>query len=216
MDGYKRNQVMEAISRASEPGANAPTAALETKVKRLLEKDREMGRTLRSSDPEKSNYAFFSSDAPGSGFEIWFSAYEAFALYTALQLLDHGWPQTAAVSILRRARPKLEPKHAEILAWDPAKLFDQETIRKSAKAGMVASPTTRPVFLVIVSRLGRPKDRDPDDSREVEILEENEVMPFLLREAGLSATNFELVGAAHKLNHALRNTSPTSRGRASG
>jgi hypothetical protein len=216
MEGYKRNQVMEAISRVSEPAANGPSAALEIKLKRLLERDRALDLSPRSKDPEQANYAFFSAEAPGSGTEIWFSAYEAFALYTALRLLEHGWPQTAAVRVLRRARPKLEPKHAEILQWDAAKLFDEKQIRKSAKAGMVATSTTRPVFLVIVSRQGRHNERDPDVTREVEILEESEVMPFLLREAGLSATNFELVGAAHNLNHALLNTTPTSRGRASG
>jgi hypothetical protein len=216
MNGYKRNQVMEAISRVSEPAANGPSAALEIKLKRLMERDRALELSPRSKDPEEANYAFFSAEAPGSGTEIWFSAYEAFALYTALRLLEHGWPQTAAVKVLRRARPKLEPKHAEILQWDAAKLFDEKQIRKSAKAGMVATSTTRPVFLVIVSRQGRPSERDPDVTREVEILEENEVMPFLLREAGLSATNFELVGAAHNLNQALLNTTPTSRGRGSG
>jgi hypothetical protein len=216
MEGYKRNQVMEAISRVSEPAANGPSAALEIKLKRLLERDRALDLSPRSKDPEQANYAFFSAEAPGSGTEIWFSAYEAFALYTALRLLEHGWPQTAAVRVLRRARPKLEPKHAEILQWDAAKLFDEKQIRESAKAGMVATSTTRPVFLVIVSRQGRPNERDPDVTREVEILEESEVMPFLLREAGLSATNFELVGAAHNLNQALLNTTPTSRGRASG
>jgi hypothetical protein len=216
MDGYKRNQVMEAISQLSEPAANAPSASLETKLKRLLERDRALGRSPRSSDPERANYAFFSAEAPGSGVEIWFSAYEAFALYTALRLLEHGWPQTAVVSVLRRARSKLEPKHAEILGWDAVKLFDEEQIRKLAKPGMLATSTTRPVFLVIVSRQGRPKERDPDDTREVEILEESEVMPFLRREAGLSATNFELVGAAHNLNRALLKTTPTSRGRGSG
>ena len=216
MDGYKRNQVMEAISQMSDSVANAPRVTLETRVKRLLERDRGLGRTPRSSDPDRATYAFFSRAAPGSGVEIWYSAYEAFALHTALRLLEHGWPQTAVVSIMRRARPKLEPKHAEILRWDAGKLFDKDKVRKSAKPGMLATPTARSVFLVIVSRQGRPKDRDPDDTREVEILEESEVMPFLRREAGLSATNFELVGAAHNLNRALLDTTPTSRGKGSG
>jgi hypothetical protein len=213
MDGYKRNQVGEAISRLSEPGANAPSASLETKLKRLLERDRALGRSPRSSDTERANYAFFSAEAPGSGVEIWFSGYEAFALYTALRLFEHGWPQTGAVTTLRRARPKLEPKHAEILRWDAASLFDEELVHKSAKPGMLATSTTRPVFLSIASRQGRPKDREPDDTREVEILEESEVLPFLRREAGLSVTNFELVSAAHNLNRALLKTTPTSRGR---
>ena len=216
MYGYKRNQVMEAISRVSEPAANGSSVALETKLKRLLEKDRGLGRNPRSSVPERATYAFFSTEAPGSGVDVWFTEYETFALHTALRLLGHGWAPTAAVSILRRARSKLEVKHAEMLRWDAEKLFDSDKVRKSAKSGMLASATTRPVFLSIASRQGRPKDRHPDDTREVEILEESEVMPFLRREAGLSATNFELVAAAHNLNRALLDTTPTSRGRGSG
>lgn len=209
--------MLEAIFRISEPAAQPPPSVrLETKLKRLLEKDRALGRTPRSRNPERSNFAFFSAEAPGTGTEIWFSAYEAFALYMALSLHEHGWPPTAAVAVLRRARPKLEPKHAEMLLWDAARLFDQEQIRKSASPGMLATSTTRPVFLVIASRQGRPRERDPDATREVEILEQNELMPFLLREAGLSATHFELVRAAHNLNQALLNTTPISRGRPSG
>jgi hypothetical protein len=60
------------------------------KLKRLMERDRALGLSPRSKDPEEANYAFFSDEAPGSGTEIWFSAYEAFALYTALRLLEHG------------------------------------------------------------------------------------------------------------------------------
>ena len=216
MDRYKRNQVMEAISRVNEPVANGPTVALQTKLKRLLERDRGLGRSLRSSDPERRAYAFFSTAPPGSGVEIWYSAYETFALHTALRLLGHGWAPTAAVSILRRARSKLEVKHAEILRWDADKLFDSDKVRKSAKSGMFGRATTRPVFLSIASHQGRPKDVHPDETREVEILEEGEVMPFLLRKAGLSVTNFELVAAAHNLNRALLNTTPTSRGKGSG
>jgi hypothetical protein len=198
---FKRNQVEQAISGMYDPGSRAPGVELKTRLKRLLETDRDLGRNPRSTDPEQANYAFFSAKPPGSGVEVWFSGYEAFALYTGWRLLEHGWPQATAVSILRKARPRLEPKHAEILRWNPAKLFDEKQIRESAKPGTLATSTTRPVFLVIASRQGRPMER--------------ELMPFLLREAGLSATNFELVGAAHKLNHALRNTTPTKRGRGS-
>ena len=198
-----------------DPGARAPSIELKTKLKRLLETDRDLGRNLRSTDPEQANYAFFSAKPPGSGVEVWFSEYEAFALYTGWRLLEHGWPQATAVSIIRQARPRLELKHAEILKWDPAKLFDEKQIRGSAKAGMLATPTTRSIFLVIASRQGRPIERSSDDTREVEILTQNQLMPFLLREAGLSATNFELVRAAHNLRQALLKTAPTKRGRGS-
>ena len=73
-------------------------------------------------------YAFYSSNAPGSGLEVWFSVYEAFALFLALQFQQHGWPQGTVVRIMRRARPTLEPHHTRILAHDPRKLFDKDAV----------------------------------------------------------------------------------------
>src|SRR4051812_28096277 len=70
MEGYKRNQVEEALSRLLEPKTRDPSTELRSRVKRLLETDREMGRSPRSSEPEKSSYAFYSADAPGSGVEV--------------------------------------------------------------------------------------------------------------------------------------------------
>ena len=104
MPEYKRNQVEEAISGVLEPNSPEPTSELRTRLKRLLETDRALGRASRSSDPERANYAFYSAEAPGSGVEVWFSDYEAFALLNGLRLMAHGWPQGLAVSILRRLR----------------------------------------------------------------------------------------------------------------
>lgn len=213
---FKRNQVEEAISGMYDPGARAPSVELKTRLKRLLETDRDLGRKPRSTDPEEATYAFFSAKPPGSGVEVWFSEYEAFALYTGWRLLEHGWPQATAVSILRQARPQLELKHAEILQWDRAKLFDEKKIFESAQAGTLVAWTTRPVYLVIASRQGRPIQRSSDPTREVKILENGELMPFLRSEVGLSVTNFELVRSAHNLRQALLKTAPTKRGRGSG
>jgi hypothetical protein len=74
----KRNQVEEAISGMSDHGGQAPSVELRTKLKRLLETDRNLGRNARSTDPERANFAFFSAEAPGSGVEVQFSEYEAF------------------------------------------------------------------------------------------------------------------------------------------
>jgi hypothetical protein len=213
---FKRNQVEEAISGMYHPGASAPSTELRTKLKRLLETDRNLGRSMRSTDPERANFAFFSAESPGSGVEVQFSEYEAFALFTAWRLLEHGWPQASAVSILRLARPRLQQKHTEILKKDPAVLFDEKKIRESARPGSVAVSTTNPAYLVIASRQGRPIQRSSDDMREVRILEEDELMRFLRSEVGLSTTNFELVKAAHELRRALMKTTPSKRGRASG
>src|SRR5947209_6859606 len=104
---YKRNQIQEAIARLIEPGTVNPGAQTRARLKRLLEADRGLGRSKRSADPERANFAFFSMDAPGRGVEIWFCEYEAFALLTGLRLMQHGWPQGFAVSVLRRVRPEL-------------------------------------------------------------------------------------------------------------
>src|SRR5277367_3842250 len=122
---YKRNQIEEAISAALEPRSSGPTPELRTRLKRLLETDRAAGRTPRSSSLESANYAFYSIDPPGSGVEVWFSEYEAFALLNGLRLMEHGWPQGFAVSVLRRVRVDLEMQHARILTLDAKALFDQ-------------------------------------------------------------------------------------------
>jgi hypothetical protein len=99
---YKRNQIEEAISGVLEPRSPEPTSELRTRLKRLLETDRALGRVPRCADPERANFAFYSAEAPGSGVEVWFSEYEAFALLNGLRLMGHGWPQGFAVSVMRR------------------------------------------------------------------------------------------------------------------
>ena len=211
---FKRNQVEEAIGRASARPAGEERESLEIKLKRLLETDRKLGRNQRSKDPDRANYAFFSTDGPGRGSEVLFSEYEAFALYSGLRLLEHGWPQGSAVMILRGARPTLEAKHAEILTWDASTLFDEARVVAEAQPGSLAVGTTEPVFLVVGSRMGRPIQREIDPTRMVKILENHNLVRFLRSEA-LSASMFELVRPAHALRSALLKTTPSKRGRAS-
>lgn len=214
MQGYKRNQAAEAISVAVGQGV-APSASLRTELKRLLDTDRSLGRSPRSSDPERANYAFFSGVAPGRGTEVLFSAYEVFALRLGLDVMEHGWPQATVISVLRRARPDLEPMHDQILQWDAAELFDQKKILEAAQPGTLAVWTMRPVHLVIASRKGRPRDQSSDETREIAVLEDDKLMPFLRREAGISYTMIELTRTAHDLNAALASTKPSKRGRSS-
>src|SRR6516164_3105236 len=111
---YKRNQVEQAIARISVPKYEKPPRELHTHIKRLLELDRSIGRKRRSRDAEQANFAFFSDEAPGTGADILFSEYEAFALLNALRIMEHGWPRGFAVSIMRRVRLHLEKEHARI------------------------------------------------------------------------------------------------------
>ena len=212
MDSYKRNQAAEAISVAVGQGA-APSAALRTDMKRLLDTDRSVDVIPGSNDPEHANYAFYTGEAPGRGTEVWFSGYEIFALRLGLDLMEHGWPQATVISILRRARPDLEPKHAQILQWNRTELFDEKKILEAAKPGTLAVWTTRPIHLVIASRKGRPLEQLSDETREIAVLEDDELMRFLRREAGISYTMIELTRMAHDLNTALASTKPSKRGR---
>src|SRR5678815_5177054 len=120
---YKRNQIEEAIARVFDPNCENPPSELRTRIKRLLELDRSMGRKVRSKAAAEANFAFSSEDDPGTGAVISFSEYEAFALLNGLRIMGHGWPQGFAVSIMRRVRPDLEKEQARILSQCPDKLF---------------------------------------------------------------------------------------------
>lgn len=152
---YKRNQIEEAIARIIDPSSQKPPSELRTRIKRLLELDRSIGRKVRSKDPEEANFAFFSEEAPGTGADILFSEYEAFALLNGLRIMNHGWPQSVTVSIMRRVRVDLEREHARILQQDPDKLFGGKSIRARARPGDIAVDNTDPVFLTVASK-GRP------------------------------------------------------------
>jgi hypothetical protein len=215
MSYFKRNQVEEAISGVLEPRAKAPSRELWTRIKRLLETDRSLGRMPRSNDPELANYAFYNEDAPGSGVEVWFSAYEAFALLNGLQLMAHGWPQSFAVSVMRRVRPALEREHARILKQDPVKLFDQDVIRRKATPGDMAFSNVDPVLLTIVTKSG-------SALHEAELLACSvhrgpaAAMKFFWELGGSRAgmlTMSDVVGVAHALSSALARTVPQRRGR---
>jgi hypothetical protein len=151
---YKRHQIEEAIARIFEPGSATPSSQMRSRLKRLLETDRALGRNKRSGNPERANFAFYSTDAPGRGLDSRFSGYEAFALLTGLRLRRHGWPQRFAVTVLRHVRPELEKHHARILQQNPAELFDSKRIRERAQPGDIAVGNTDPVFLATITRAG--------------------------------------------------------------
>ena len=210
---YKRNQVEEAISRVLEPGSAKPSSEMRTRFKRLLETDRRLGRNKPSADPERANFAFYSTDAPGRGVENRFSDYEAFAILTGLRLMQHGWPQGFAVAVMRHVRPELEKHHAWILQQDPAELFDIQRILEQAKEGDLVVGNTNPLFLAIIAR-GR-EDRPGPVAAICRGREQ--LMGFVRTQggAGQAWTTFELVNSAHLLHSELTQTKPRKRGRGS-
>lgn len=211
MQGFKRNQIEEAISRVFNPKAVEPSAELRTRVKRLLEADRALGQKVRSKDPAENTYAFYSRPPPGSGVEVWFSGYEAFALAIGLRLMQHGWPQSFAVSVMRRVRPVLEIEHARTLKQDRETLFDQDAIRRNAQSGDFAFDNTDPVLLIIISVTPETENDEFPGCRVFRGTQK--AAPFVYEQRGRAWTMFELATAAHLLSDQLLKTVPRSRGR---
>jgi len=209
---FKRNQVEEAIAGVLEPGSAKPSSELRTRLKRLLETDRALGRNKRSPDPERANFAFSGMEAPGRGLENWFTGYEAFALLTGLRLMREGWPQGLVVAVLRRVKPDLERHHARVLKQHISLLFDNDLIRQQARAGDLAVSNTDPVYLVIKS-----KDREHTGANPAAICQgPAELMGFIKTwGAGQTWTVTELGTSIRALSLALTKTVPRKRGRPS-
>jgi hypothetical protein len=214
MSDFKRNQVEEALARILNSNAGRPTPMLRMKVKRLLQADRDLGQDKRDADPERAHYAFYSAEPPGTGVDIGFSQYDAFALLTGLRLLEHGWPQGTVVSDLRKVRPRLEKEHARILKR-PFEPLDLRRAAERAKPGDLVLDNTDPVFLCVVTGPRQAEAAQPIP-RSIELFRgQAALMKEMLREAGRSFSIFELATPAHQLRAILANTAPRNRGRAS-
>jgi hypothetical protein len=217
MLAFKRNQIEEAISRVLEPKSGEPTVELCTRLKRLLDTDRALGRSPKSPNAEDVNYAFYSDEPPGSGTEIWFSEYEAFALLTGLRLMGHEWPQSFAVSVMRQVRPELERQHARVMTLDPQKLFDQEEILRNGRPGDMAFDNVDPVLLIIASP---PRNASNEQAQSMKCSISGgpaEAWKFVRNAYGgfgaAASTMFELTTVAHLLSRELTKTEPRRRGR---
>jgi hypothetical protein len=207
---YKRNQIEEAITRILAPYSEKPPSELRTRIKRLHELDRSVGRKLRSN---VANFAFFSEQGPGTGAVVSFTEYEAFALFNALRIMEHHWPQSFAVSIMRRVRPDLEKEHARILRQSPEKLFDQKAIRASARAGDIAVSNTDPVFITLASQVHRASDYGQSPPFSAVCRGFAKVSEFSRNVDASSVTMLEVATLAHRLHQELRKTEPRRRGR---
>jgi len=127
--------------------------------------------------------------------------------------MGHGWPQSFAVSVLRQVRSELEVQHARVLKIDPTVLFDQEAIRRNARAGGMAFDSSDPVALIVVSKRG-PSTREPGDLVACAVRSgQDGAMKFIAEQRGAAWTMFELTGVAHNLAGGLTKTAARRRGR---
>ena len=207
---YKRNQVEEAIFRTLR-ARHERVEELRFRLKRLLVTDRRLGTNAKLDEEENRHYAFYSQKPPGSGTEIMFSAYEAFAQLAAIMILEHGLPQAGVVKLMRQVRRKFEIAHAQTLKKDPTMLFDQKAIVAKAKAGDIALSNTEPVFLIFTGLRDSSVDTRP--SAAAVCHGEGELDEFIGKHRGKGATFFEFVGPMRILAVNLSHTRPIKRGR---
>ena len=209
---FKRNQVEEAIALVLEPGLTEPSTELRTRIKRLLDIDRGLGRKKRSKDPESANFAFYSIDAGGRGTENWFSDYEAFAILTGLRLMRQGWPQGYVVAVLRHVKRQLQKHYGRFLRQKPVGAF-QDQQNRHARPGDIDFHNPHPLFLVIIS-----KDKlDHWGPKQSAIcLSQTELISFIKTQpVGITSTVFDLAHSVNALFSALAKTRPLKRGRGS-
>jgi hypothetical protein len=212
---FKRNQLEEALSTLLE-GHAAASSELRSRLKRLLDTDRNLGRNTRSHDPIKANYAFYGEEPPGSGVEVWFSGYECLAVLNGLQLMLHGWSQTFAVSVLRRVRHDLEREHARILRLDKNVIFDVPAIPANAQAGDAVFNNTDPVLLTIVSAYGKKADQQDNPVACSVHRGIDAAMSWVMKVTkarGGGSSMFEQTSISHELAEHLARTRPQRRGR---
>ena len=126
--------------------------------------------------------------------------------------MEHGWPQSFAVSIMRRVRSDLTKEHAKILRQDRDKLFDRKEIAK-ARPGDPFVDNIDPVFLTVVSK----GHRAPDETTtvpECAVCRGLEAVNKFWRQMNASSwTMWEVATIAHKLREELKKTEPRHRGR---
>lgn len=200
----KRSQVEDAICK-SNGARGAARRQLLARAKRLLDID----RTLRPNR-DGGRYAFFSDRRPGTGQEVLFSEYEAFALYAALILAAHGVPHADLVQIFRQLRSELEAQHRAILNRPIDPHLDLAEAVRIKKAVVIEDPR----FIALTQGDTKQVPFSTKSGLTAEILFGNEGwLNFLERNKGQSITTLELAMIAHLLHATLQEIEPRRKGR---
>ena len=145
-DTYRRGQVEWALWRMSTIGRPAPeeaTLVFRNRIKRLLEIDRT--GAFEASRKGKGQLAFSEDRPEGTGFDVAFTAYDAFILALGLDLLRMGFVQSEVVMLMNFLRPRLGKIFDRILQNPP----DPERRSATVKRHAVKPQQDRRVFLLL-------------------------------------------------------------------
>jgi hypothetical protein len=143
---FRRGQVEWALWRMSTIGRPAPERATDVfrnRIKRLLEIDRD--HASEASRKGKRQLAFSQDQPEGTGFDVAFTAYDAFILALGLDLLRMGFIQSEAVMLMNFLRPRLGRIFGRILQNPP----DPERRSARAKSHPLKPEKDRRVFLLL-------------------------------------------------------------------
>lgn len=114
---YKRGQVEWGLWRAvpfNRGTRDAPPPIFRTRIKRLLDLDRDLDVASFGAAPE-SDFAFVALADGGSGIEMQYAPFDVFCLAIALDLLDVGFKQGEIVYLMRHLRDTLEGWFSKLL-----------------------------------------------------------------------------------------------------
>ncbi|MGB0748548.1 MAG: hypothetical protein ACPGO3_07365 [Magnetospiraceae bacterium] len=125
MESFKRRHMEQAVWRHFDRignGGNKSPARFLTRIKRLLEVDRDLGCSA-GIPGVPDGFAFFNEGGRGRGADIAFSAFNVFCIAVAVDLLDAGLKQLEVVKLIRHMRRDLESHYGMILKSPPGPSF---------------------------------------------------------------------------------------------
>ncbi len=114
---YKRGQIEWALWRSFRPLGSqdaGPPPVFKTRIKRLLDLDRDLDVTQFATKPP-SDFAFVAPFEGGSGVEVAYTPADVFALALALDLLDVGFKQGEIVFVMRHLRQTLDDWYPDLI-----------------------------------------------------------------------------------------------------
>ncbi|WP_375462182.1 hypothetical protein [uncultured Enterovirga sp.] len=206
---FKRNQLDGALyalfsgpPRSVSERLDQPVpSAFRTRIKRLLELDRDLAPTVGT------DFAFHDAAAPGKGNDVTYTDYRAFNVAVALELVRFGCKQLEVVEKVLELEPKLR------------KAFDQiaKTYTTRGRSSETTDKKDRKLYL-IVSQIERPElDLMAASLIEVEIaegvLDLQGRLDRLLPKVMFGAFVLEISELAARLTELLKALPPTRRGR---
>jgi hypothetical protein len=148
---YRRGQVEWALWKFSTldlPRGDEPFSTFRARVKHLLQIDRSGRGRGHPADPPPVEFALSSGRTEGTGFDATFTAFDAFCLAIAIDLLRAGFKQSEVFLFMIHLRPRLEGPFAEILRAPPP--FRSRLARNAAEEIHKGRPRDDGrVFLVI-------------------------------------------------------------------